>query len=301
MSNDLTSTRKLPIVLACGIARFDAIRESLALLLKPAGISFADSHHYFKGIRSHLESSGHLVRHTKVSFAASVDTRARELAVQIEEILGETGAEQVHLITHSMGGLDARHMIVDVEGIAAKIRTLSTIGTPHLGSPVADHLLENGLADWLTVFRKIVDLDGAHDLTTGACLRFNEEAEPVEAGNSVVYMTWSSHSNEIFRPLQAAAEIITAAEGPNDGLVSVTSQQWKPLLTGPTTDKFVRQHEIPFPADHLNQLGWWGPADFEAPFHSLAVFSEWKRKFRETEQFTKDLYLRIANELSGLS
>ena len=290
-----------PIVLACGFARFDAIRESLSLMLKPAGISLPDSGHYFKGIRTHLEAHGHIVSHSKVSFAANIETRAQELADQINLILKETGADQVHLISHSMGGLDARHMIVGVDGMEAKIKTLSTIGTPHWGSPMADYMIENGLADWLNAFRKIIDLDGALALTTDACLSFNQEAEAIEAENNVVYMTWSSHSAEIFRPLQSAADIVAEAEGPNDGLVSVRSQQWQSVLSGPNRDKFVRQHEIPFPADHLNQLGWWGPSDFEAPFHSLSVFSEWKRKLRETELQAKDLYLRIANELSGLS
>jgi len=291
----------LPIILACGIARFDAIRESIAAMLKPAGVSLSDSRHYFKGIRSHLESHGHLVRHTRVSFAAGVETRAGQLAGQVNEILAETGAAQAHIVAHSMGGLDARHMIVGTDGMAARIRSLSTIGTPHWGSPVADYLLEHGLDNWVGALSPIMDLEGARDLTTEACARFNREAEPLEAGNEVIYFTWSSCSDDVFHPLQSAAEIIRQTEGPNDGLVSVTSQQWKPILTGPTTDKFVRQHEFPFPADHLNQLGWWGPPDFEEPFHSLSVLSEWKRRFRETEKNAQDLYLRIADELSGLT
>ena len=296
--SDLPAIRR-PIVLACGIARFDAMRESIAKVLKPTGISFADSRHYFKGIKSHLEADGHQVFHTKVSFAAGVETRAQQLADQINAILAESGAAQVDLIAHSMGGLDARHMIVGVDGMSNKIHSLTTIGTPHKGSTMADYMLENGLADWVVAFRKIIDLDGVHDLTTAACQAFNEKAEASEAVNDIIYSTWSSASHEVFRPLKSASEVITEAEGPNDGLVSVASQQWKPVLIGPT-DKIVRQRQFPFPADHLNQLGWWGPPSWDAPFHSLSVISEWKKKFRETEQQVKDLYLRIADELSGL-
>lgn len=270
-------------------------------MLKPTGITFADSRHYFKGIKSHLEQHGHLVRHSKVSFAAGVETRAAELSEQVKAILAETGSEQAHLIAHSMGGLDARHMIIEADGMAGRIKTLTTIGTPHWGSPMADHLLEQGLSDWVSALSKIIDLEGARDLTRQACESFNRKAEPIEAENDVVYMTWASSSREVFRPLQAATEIIEEAEGPNDGLVSVTSQRWKAVLSGPNTDKFIRQHDFPVPADHLNQLGWWGPADFEAPFRSLSVISEWKRRFREAEENAKALYLRIANELSGLT
>lgn len=296
----MSNLSQLPIVLACGIARFDTLRESMAKVLKPTGLSFADSRHYFKGIRTHLEAHGHRVFHTKVSFAAGVETRAQELAEQIDAILAESAAEQVHLITHSMGGLDARHMIVGVAGMADKIHSLTTIGAPHSGSPVADYMLKNGFADWVVAFRKIIDLEGVHDLTTEACQAFNEEHEAEEAANEVIYSTWSSASDEVFRPLQSAAEIITETEGPNDGLVSIASQQWNPVLIGEPTDKLVRQRQFPFPADHLNQLGWWGPSDWEAPFHSLSVISEWKQRFREMERRVKDLYLRIADELRDL-
>ena len=48
------------------------------------------------------------------------------------------GAEREHIIAHSMGGLDARHAIAHVPGLAGRVATLVTIGTPHRGSPVAD-------------------------------------------------------------------------------------------------------------------------------------------------------------------
>ena len=199
-----------------------------------------------------------------------------------------------------MGGLDARYMIVHLDGMAAKVKTLTTIGTPHLGSPVADRILESRYADWVSTLGRIIDLEGAHDLTTEACERFNREVEPMEAENEVIYMTWSSSSSEIFRFLKKSSEILEEEEGANDGLVSVTSQQWKEVLTGPSVQKPVQQNEIPFAADHLNQLGWWGPADFKAPLRSLSAISKWKRKYRDTEENAKSLYLRIADEVSKL-
>ena len=291
---------QIPIVLACGIARFDNVRAHIARFLKPTGIDLLDSRHYFKGIRSHLEDNGHLVRHTQVSFAADVKTRAEELKAQIKDILTETDSEKVHLISHSMGGLDARHMIVDHATMTSAVHSLTTIGTPHWGSPVADYLLEIGFGKWVSTLKEILTMEGVHDLTTAACRQFNEEHEAAEAENDVIYQTWSSCSDEIFRPLQFAADIVTEREGPSDGLVSIASQQWKPVLEG-EQDKIVRQHEFPFPADHLNQLGWWGPADFEAPFHSLSVISEWTEKYRDTEERTKELYLGIADEAANLA
>jgi len=290
----------LPIVMACGIARFDNVREHLARFLKPIGISLPESRHYFKGIRSHLEEAGHRIRHTKVSFAADVETRASDLQEEIGRILLETESKQVHLITHSMGGLDARHMIVRNESMASAVHSLTTIGTPHWGSPVADYLLEIGFGKWVSALKECLTMEGVHDLTTEACRQFNEINEATEAENDVIYQTWSSCSDDVFWPLQFGADIVTEREGPNDGLVSRTSQRWKPVLEG-GQDKIIRQHEFPFPADHLNQLGWWGPADLEAPFHSLSTISRWKESYRETEQKTKSVYQAIAAGLATLN
>src|SRR5438874_2494875 len=44
---------------------------------------------------------------------------------------------KVNLVAPSMGGLDCRDMISSL-GMADKVASLTTVGTPHHGSPVAD-------------------------------------------------------------------------------------------------------------------------------------------------------------------
>jgi len=65
--------------------------------------------------------------------AQSIPGRAEALAAFIEEILEVTGESRVDLVAHSMGGLVARLAIAEY-GIAPAIRTLVTLGTPHLGT-----------------------------------------------------------------------------------------------------------------------------------------------------------------------
>ena len=66
--------------------------------------------------------------------------RARVLADAIQRKFPE-GA--VHIIAHSMGGLDGRTLIGhDLHGLSTpgRIASLTTLATPHGGSPVADLL-----------------------------------------------------------------------------------------------------------------------------------------------------------------
>jgi hypothetical protein len=89
------------------------------------------------GVRAHL----HVVRTPPT---ASLPERAACLAKAIAETAGR--ADPLHLVGHSSGGLDARLLLspgvalptrVDVERVAARVRTLVTVSTPHHGTPLA--------------------------------------------------------------------------------------------------------------------------------------------------------------------
>jgi pimeloyl-ACP methyl ester carboxylesterase len=62
----------------------------------------------------------------------AVDSLVDPLAARIDGLLASTGAQQVVLVTHSMGGLVARAYLRD-HG-AAKVARLVTLGGPHHGS-----------------------------------------------------------------------------------------------------------------------------------------------------------------------
>ncbi len=103
-----------PIVLAHGIARFDVLREKLDERLGLPDNALEDEFQYFKNIRTYLGKNGFpSVLNTNVNFAGSVKLRAEQLKNRVDEIIAEAGAGKVHIIAHSMGGLDARRMIVD--------------------------------------------------------------------------------------------------------------------------------------------------------------------------------------------
>jgi len=64
-----------------------------------------------------------------------IDAFAQQLGERIDEVLDSTGARQVVLVTHSMGGLVARAYI-EKEG-GAKLRRVITLAAPNHGSALA--------------------------------------------------------------------------------------------------------------------------------------------------------------------
>ncbi len=79
---------------------------------------------------------------------ASLLRRAALLAEAVSKLLDASGGEaDVALIGHSSGGLDARLLMtpgislptsVDVERVAAHVRSVVTVATPHHGTPLAE-------------------------------------------------------------------------------------------------------------------------------------------------------------------
>lgn len=204
---------------------------------------------YFRGVRAHLKQQGHVVFPCRVSPAAGIARRAEQLAEQLERI----EAPRVNLIAHSMGGLDARYAISRL-GLAGRVASLTTIGTPHRGTPIADAstLL---IGDWRNV-RRLLDqlganMDGLYDLTTQRMAEFNAAVTDAAGVIYASYVGRIEGGNPPAHPLLSPGYAYLArTAGDNDGLVPASSQRWGELL-GTIT------------ADHWAQIGWSG--NFDAP------------------------------------
>ncbi|HKA28976.1 MAG TPA: alpha/beta fold hydrolase [Candidatus Binatia bacterium] len=82
-------------------------------------------------LRRHLARNG-IRRFSSFAYRPRLDYQriARNLAAHIEQVRKETGAAQVDVISHSLGGLVARYF-VQTEG-GRLVRRLVTLGTPYL-------------------------------------------------------------------------------------------------------------------------------------------------------------------------
>jgi triacylglycerol lipase len=122
LSATYTQTR-YPIVLVPGIMGFRTILGSL---------------NYFDGIPEALAEGGAQAFVVTTSQANSDDVRVQQLLPQIETILSTTGASHVNLIGHSQGAIDAR-LIADLRPDI--VASVTSVGGPNQGSPVADFML----------------------------------------------------------------------------------------------------------------------------------------------------------------
>ncbi len=200
-----------PIVLVHGLLGYDRIQLGSWTLLE-----------YFRGISRTLLAVGNRVLVPRLSLTAGVAERAGQLRGFIDR---NAGTEPVHVVAHSMGGLDARHMIAHL-GMADRVLSLTTIGTPHRGSPCADW----GVRALAAVTRPLADFlrvpyQAYLDLTTTACRTFNERTPDAP---SVRYFSVAGRIEGPWHTLRwlPGQKLIERTEGPNDGVVSLTSAAW---------------------------------------------------------------------------
>jgi triacylglycerol lipase len=206
-----------PIVLVHGIFGFDQ--------LTLGRVRVAD---YFRAIPDALREAGWVVpKPPQLNPAGSIAQRALDLRWYLEnEKNAEVYGKPVHLVAHSMGGLDCRYMISKL-GMASRVLSLTTIGTPHHGSPIADLVV----AATDPVLNRFVEhlginIQGIRDLTTDACTRFN--AEVLDSPNVRYFSVAGQFSpprilDKPISILGLSHDIIRDREGANDGLVSVKS------------------------------------------------------------------------------
>jgi triacylglycerol lipase len=186
----------------------------------------------------------------------TVAHRAESLAEHIDRAF-PTG--DIHVVAHSMGGLDTRSLLSrDLRGLRSKgrIKSLSTISTPHRGSPIADLLVcgDPGGHDARAIaYRALtaafatlgIPLTALGNLTSGFTATFNAEHHDV---GDVKYFSYAGVGVEslVLKPAVDYIEFVapTAADRPNDGVVSVTSATWGTFM-GPT-----------WAADHFSELGY---------------------------------------------
>ncbi len=220
---------RAPVVLVHGLMGFDQIQ------LGPWVLAC-----YFRGIPETLRAGGNRVLVPRVSPTASIAQRARELQAFLDQHVPH---DPVHILGHSMGGLDARYLISRL-GMANRVLTLTTLGTPHRGTAFADW----GIRRLERLLRPILHRAGMcyeafYDLTVPSCRQFNEQT-PNAPGVRYFWVAGQFRPGWLAVDWHLPARILERMEGPNDGVVSVASATW-----GECCGVWEQ-------SDHLNLVNW---------------------------------------------
>ena len=221
----------------------------------------------------YLRARGVLAYAPNVASYETIERRAAMWRGHLDAAMEETGHDRLHLVAHSMGGLDARHLVSTL-GYHRHVETLTTVATPHHGASLAEAALETptllslpvlGLADWAgaaALAGSSSHVRGAlHQLTRAYIEGTFNPATPDHP--DVTYRSWAGRAgtgtphaiSPVLRPSHA---LIYAREGVNDGVVGTDSAVW----TG---------FQGVVDADHARQIGL--PAGLPRKFQSAPFFA----------------------------
>lgn len=221
------------IVLAHGVLGFETLFGSID---------------YFNGVVDHLEKQGHSVIAPPVAAIGDITTRGRQLADAINKKWPISQNDEVHIIAHSMGGLDARYALANQ--LIPQVKTLVTIGTPHNGSLVADAIVNPTLPLFNHIPEPIrsfltANAGAFNDLTTASTAH---NAMPDVTGVRYIDIAGdASLGDPTTLVLFGFAGIIRGlTHEVNDGMVVRSSA----LHAG-------HEHLDDWPTDHIGEVGWY--------------------------------------------
>lgn len=242
---DTYAKTRHPIVLVHGLLGFDAIGPL----------------NYWFGIPQALRDGGATVYVTQQSAANSSELRGEQLLSQLRQLQAVYGHTRFNLVGHSHGGFTVRYVAAVAPELVASV---TTMGTPHQGSKVADFTaaagsvtgttavlaaITNALAGFISALSGGGDLPqdslaALNALNTAGARAFNQRfpagAPTTACGqgaavvNGVRYYSASGTSvlTNVFDPadgLLGATSVIFGFED-NDGLVSRCSSRWGVVL-----------------------------------------------------------------------
>lgn len=214
------------------------------------GVFFRDYKYfdYWGRIPGQLKRNGATVYYGMQPSADSIANCAQAITQRIQDIMKETGCEKVNIIAHSKGGLDCRYALAFC-GADKYVASLTTISTPHRGSPFADYLFskissknqERICRTYNGALNKLGEpesdlMTAAQQLTTDYCTALDQQM-PQPAG--VFCQSFGSKMNKPLKghfPMNFTGIVMNQIAQDNDGLVSTDSFPWGERYTLLTSD-----------------------------------------------------------------
>lgn len=204
----------------------------------------------FHNIEETLFDQGYSVWEPEVALWNDTELRANEWRTHLDAWRASGTWRRVHLVGHSMGGIDARYLATFLDP-EAQIATITTIGTPHRGSEVADMVMEysdpdaitsDALQDFVEWLGPVMGADSQQDLdaqmtnlSTAGMATFNANVPDRPdvtyrswAGATCAWTDWACQDQLNGETVDAdmSATFFLMPDVPNDGVVRVESAIW---------------------------------------------------------------------------
>jgi triacylglycerol lipase len=270
-------------VLVHGILGFDDTNGLVGGLVK-----------YWGGLDGYLRDQGAKVATPASSAMNSLQQRASQTISFLEGTSSNpgwriaNGCSKVHLIGHSQGGLVSRYMVKHLN-YAGKVASVTSVNTPHRGTPVADVVL-TVIPSWLqpfvgvviNAFATLIYRDGrpqdviamGQSLTVSYANSFNSNTPNVSGMKYFSYGSKMAWADLIQHPLMGitypatwAGGLAYSQGGSNDGIVPLSSQKWGTWKGEPSTYWYATG------IDHLQATNsqWGGQFYYDVNGHYLKI------------------------------
>lgn len=202
------------------------------------GISLKDNRFFksFGRIEKQLKNAGYTVYTAKTDGFGRIESNAEQLKKHIKEILSAENANKVNIIAHSKGGLDSKYMMENLN-MDESVASLTTLCTPHRGSPMASYILKypkwllKFIAFWINIWYKMFGDEHPDALTVCEQLKLRENTE-----EEVVSFTSSAYCQSFSATLERSRDDFVMGipllisrhleKDFSDGLVSVESSKF---------------------------------------------------------------------------
>ncbi|PJZ47511.1 esterase/lipase family protein [Leptospira saintgironsiae] len=208
---------------------------------------------YWGGMDDYLRSEGAVVYSPSKTAMESNAFRGVEFNTKVLSFMAANGYNKVHILGHSQGGLDSRYAITHL-GLSSKVSTLTTLNSPHRGTPLAD-LIRDVVPDWLKPYAAVVlnslasliynkseqnALAILSQVTISGQTSFNAQTPNI---SGVKYYSYGSYITlpdliqhpilGLLQPACVAGGIVYGVGASCDGIVSYSSQKWGNWMGGP--------------------------------------------------------------------
>ena len=154
----------------------------------------------------------------------SIWVNGNTLAKQITAIANHYGVEQVDIVAHSKGGVDAQTALVYF-GAAPRVRNMFTLSAPHWGTEIADLAFENPIG---AIIAALMGLRGPGTFTvTTTYMELYRAVTDARTEDDNVNYYWAAGTDCCPRGtgLRFIGQWLEDRFGPNDGLITVANAQ----------------------------------------------------------------------------